>query len=150
MTQTLKNFLVGAKNKECATKTGTQIHSQLQRVVVDDICNDGASELVEKIRNRPDLKRFFAAAAKTEVPIAGYINGRLVSRRIDRLLIDVSAKTVDFIDYKTDVDKKRYIGTYKKQLSEYGELLKSVYLGYEINGYILWLSDWQLEHMVKI
>ena len=150
MTQTLKKFLIGAKNKEYATKTGTQIHSQLQRVVVDDICNDGAPELVEKIRNRPDLKRFFAAAAKTEVPIAGCLNGRFVSRRIDRLLINQETKTIDFIDYKTDADKTMFVEKYKQQLNEYLDLLKSAYQGYKINGYILWLNDWSLEQIVKI
>ena len=113
MTQTLKKFLIGAKNKEYATKTGTQIHAQLQSVIVDDVNNCGTPELIEKIQNRPDLKRFFAAAAKTEVPIAGCLNGRFVSRRIDRLLIDVSAKTVDFIDYKTDTDKTTFVEQYK-------------------------------------
>ena len=150
MTQTLKNFLNGAKNKEYATKTGTQIHAQLQSVIVDDVNNCGTPELIEKIQNRPDLKRFFSSFAKTEVPIAGYLNGRFVSRRIDRLLINQETKTIDFIDYKTDADKTMFVEKYKQQLNEYLDLLKSAYQGYKINGYILWLNDWSLEQIVKI
>ena len=40
MTQTLDNFLTGAKSKEFATKAGTKMHAILQRVVVDDIVGD--------------------------------------------------------------------------------------------------------------
>ena len=64
MTQTLKKFLIGAKNKEYATKTGTQIHAQLQSVIVDDVNNCGTPELIEKIQNRPDLKRFFCGCGQ--------------------------------------------------------------------------------------
>lgn len=149
MTQTLKNFLTGAKNKEFATKTGTQIHAQLQHVIIDDINgNSGAPELIENIVKHPDIKLFFAPGAKTEVPIAGYINNRLVSRRIDRLLINPISKTIDFIDYKTDTDKTIFVEQYNRQLKEYATLLKSAYPDYKITGYILWLNDWTLDRKI--
>lgn len=146
MTQTLQNFLTGAKNKEFATKTGTKIHSVLQHLVVDDtVSNRDTSEIIKEILNRPYLKPFFKQQARTEVPIAGFINGHFVSRRIDRLLINQETETIDFIDYKTDTDKTIFIDKYKHQLNEYRELLKSAYPNYKINGYILWLTDWQLQ-----
>ncbi len=146
MTQILQDFLTGAKNKEFATNTGTQIHARLRQVVVDEKNgNSGDLELIQNIINRIDLKKFFAVSAKTEVSISGYLNGRFVRRRIDMLLINKDTKTIDFIDYKTDTDKTRFIEQYKRQLNEYGNLLKSAYSGYEINGYILWLADWSLD-----
>jgi len=148
MTQTLESFLTGAKNKEFAIQTGTQIHAVLQHVIVDDAAgNSGALELIEIIDRHKNLKRFFAANAQTEVPIAGYINGRLISRRIDRIIINHNAKTIDFIDYKTDIDKKAHIDQYKHQLNEYQKLLQSAYPEYKINGYILWIHDWSLEQI---
>lgn len=148
MTQTLQNFLIGAKNKEFATKTGTQMHAVLQHVIVDDsVGNRGAPEIIKEILNRPNLKPFFTKDAKTEVPIAGFINGHFISRRIDRLIINQETKTIDFIDYKTDTDKTIFIEKYKHQLNEYRELLKSAYPDYKINGYILWLSDWSLNRI---
>lgn len=145
MTQTLKSFLTGAKNKEFATQTGTKMHAILQHVVVDDVVgNNGSAEIIEIIQKHKDLKRFFVANAKTEVPIAGYINGRLISRRIDRMIIDHTAKTIDFIDYKTDIDQNTFIDQYKHQLNEYKKLLQSAYPDYKINGYILWVHDWEL------
>ena len=146
MTQTLQNFLIGAKNKEFATKTGTQMHAVLQHVIVDDsVGNRGTPEIIKEILNRPNLKPFFTKDAKTEVPIAGFIDGHFISRRIDRLIINQETKTIDFIDYKTDMDKTTFIEKYKHQLNEYRELLKSAYPDYKINGYILWLTDWQLQ-----
>jgi len=145
MTQTLQNFLTGAKNKEFATKSGTKTHADLQRIVIDDTGCFGDVELLNVIKNRSDLKHFFVKDAKTEVPIAGFVNGHFISRRIDRLVINDTAKTIDFIDYKTDTDKTLFLEKYKHQLNEYRELLQSAYPDYKINGYILWTRDWLLE-----
>lgn len=147
MTQTLHDFLTGAKNKEFATKTGTQKHADLQHVVIDSSGNIGNIELIKIIQNHQNLKPFFVKDAKTEVPIAGLINGHFISRRIDRFLINKTTKTIDFIDYKTDIDKTLFIEKYKHQLNEYHELLKSAYPNYKINGYILWTHDWELQQI---
>lgn len=145
MTQTLESFLTGAKNKEFATQAGTKTHTILQHVVIDDVVgNHGSAETIEIIQKHKDLKRFFVANAKTEVPIAGYINGCLISRRIDRMVINHETQTIDFIDYKTDTDKNTFIDQYKHQLNEYKKLLQSAYPDYKINGYILWVHDWEL------
>ena len=148
MTQTLESFLNGAKNKEFAIHTGTEIHAALQQIVIDEPNkNIKAQEFVDIILKRPDLKPFFSKKAKTDVPIAGIVNGIFVSRRIDRLLINHDTKTIDFIDYKTDTDKTAFITQYKHQLQEYNELLGSAYPNYKINAYILWLHDWSLERL---
>ena len=148
MTQTLKSFLTGANNKDFATKQGTQMHAILQHVIVDDSGNCGNEDIVKIIKNKPELKRFFTRDAKTEVPIAGYINNVFISRRIDRLLINHDTKTIDFIDYKTDINKEEFIEKYKKQLNEYAELLHSAYPDYKINSHILWLQDWELNKII--
>ena len=148
MTQILKNFLTGAKNKDFATATGTQMHTLLQRVIIDNDNMAADSEIVQNIKNRPNLKPFFAKNAMTEVSIAGNIHDHFISRRIDRMLIDHTTQTIDFLDYKTDTDKVAFIDKYKKQLQEYAELLRSAHPNYKINGYILWLRDWDLEKII--
>jgi len=148
MTQKLKDFLTGVQNKDFATQKGTQMHALLRHVVVDENNNvSGDVNIVEIIKNKPDLIPFFTSDAQTEVPVAGKINNVFISRRIDRLLINHNNKTIDFIDYKTDINKNEFIGKYKKQLTEYAELLHSAYPEYKIKGYILWLHDWVLEKM---
>lgn len=148
MTQKLTDFLTGAKNKEFATSAGTKMHALLQHVVIDDGIESGDTDIIKTIKNRPDLLHFFVKNAQTEVPIAGNVRGHFVSRRIDRLLINHDTKIIDFIDYKTDVDKNAFIEEYKYQLKEYAELLHSAYPDYKINGYILWLHDWTLDKII--
>ena len=149
MTQKLTDFLTGAKNKEFATNTGTQMHALLQHVVIDNNIESGDADIINTIKNRSDLLPFFAKTAQTEVPIAGNIRGHFASRRIDRLLINRDTKTIDFIDYKTDTDKNTFVEQYKYQLKEYAELLHSAYPDYKINGYILWLHDWMLDKIIS-
>lgn len=148
MTQNLTNFLKEAKNKEFATSTGTQSHAILQRVVIDTGCETGDLDTIQIIKKHPDLQPFFVKNAQNEVPIAGKIRGHFVSRRIDKLLINKTTKTIDFVDYKTDTDRYAYIDKYKNQLREYAELLHSAYPDYQINGYILWLHDWVLDKII--
>ena len=148
MTQKLTDFLTGAKNKIFATQTGTQMHTRMQHVVVDSTRTSGDSDIIKILQSRPDLQPFFTKDAQTEVLIAGIIHGHFVSRRIDRLLINHTTKTVCFIDYKTDTDKNAFIDKYKLQLGEYAQLLRSAYPNYKINGYILWLQDWNLDKII--
>ena len=88
--------------------------------------------------------------AKTEVPIAGKLNGVFISRRIDRLVIDNNGKTIRFLDYKSDTDKNVLRDKYVRQLKEYAELLRSAYPDYKIAGFILWLHDWQLDEVISL
>lgn len=151
MTQNLNDFLRMAMSKQYATESGTKTHLLLQGVVIDDVNgNRGDTELVSAISNKPELKPFFAPNARTEVPIAGVVHGAFVSRRIDRLLINDNDKTIVFMDYKTDSNPTEFYDKYKKQLSEYAELLCSAYPGYKITGFILWVRDWRLEKVVSV
>ena len=151
MTQNLTDFLTRADNKKYATQHGTKIHAKLQSIVIDEIYgNRGDSEIINDILQKPNLKQYFCAATRTEVPIAGFVNGIFISRRIDRLLVDHDTKTIDFIDYKSDTDKNMFVKEYKKQLNEYAHLLQSAYPDYKIRGYILWLADWTVQQMFPL
>lgn len=149
MTHNLTDFLNAQNNKKLATASGTKIHTLLKNIKIDSVFgNTGDAEIIAQIQKHSELIPFFAKSAKTEVPIAGNINGIFISRRIDRLLINKEDKTIFFIDYKSDTDKQTFIDKYTKQLTEYARLLKSAYPDYKITGYILWLQDWQLEKVI--
>ena len=151
MTQNLNSFLQTAMSKQYATERGTKTHLLLQYVVIDDVNgNHGDKDLISIISNKPELRPFFGPDAKTEVAIAGFVNGFFVSRRIDRLLINDNNKTIVFIDYKTDMNQTEFRDKYTKQLSEYAELLRSAYPNYKVSGFILWTHDWRLEKFVSI
>jgi hypothetical protein len=151
MTQNLTDFLTDAANKKYATQNGTKIHAKLKSIVIDDVYgNSGDDNIINQILNTPNLSRYFSKSAQTEVPIAGVINGVFISRRIDRLLINDAAKTIEFIDYKSDTNKNTFIEQYKHQLNEYAKLLKSAYPDYIITGGILWTQDWQYNQIISL
>lgn len=149
MKQNLNDFLQTERAKSYAIASGTDMHAKMQHVIIDEKKgNHGDSDIIEKIQKRPDLTLFFGVNAKTEVPIAGKINGVFVSRRIDRLILDEITKTIQFIDYKTDINKTEFVEKYIRQIKEYAELLHSAYPDYKISGFILWLHNWDLVRVV--
>lgn len=139
MTRTAEIFQQLDNNK-FATDTGVKMHKKLQY-----ISEHTDTELFKKISTDKTLSEFFGSNSKTEVPIAGTINGKFISRRIDRLYINNSDKIIAVIDYKTDVNRETFYSTYVYQVSEYISLLRHIYPDYRIDGYILWTHDFLLE-----
>lgn len=145
MTNKLREFLSEYDAQKHATDVGTQMHEMLRRIRTLDDCDKVDSELKSHLKSVPGLDVFFTESARTEVPIAGIVNGAFVSRRIDRLVIDDEHKVVRVLDYKTDIDKTVYRDKYNYQLSEYIKLIRQIYPDYRIESSILWLHDWTLE-----
>ena len=145
---TLHNILSDHESRTHATNTGTKTHALLQHVVIDKDVEQGDQTLIKKIKQHPELLRFFVKTAKTEVPIAGTVQNKFVSRRIDRLLISDELKTIDILDYKTDLCHDTYYGAYVAQLREYARLLQQIYPDYAIKTHILWTHDFLLENII--
>lgn len=144
---TLNDILSAHDRTNFATSRGAQTHARLQNIVIDGANTRGDSELIQLIQSNPELVPFFVAAAMTEVPIAGTINNRFISRRIDRLLIDQENRTIAILDYKTDVDRTAFHDKYVIQLREYATLLRAIYSDYTITAHILWTHDFLLENV---
>lgn len=145
MSNNIKSILTANDNVKIATDVGTRMHARLGRIVIDADKTSGDTDLIEKINSVPGLSRMFSAQSQVEVPIAGTIAHRFVSRRIDRLLVDTEQRVVYVLDYKTDTNRDMFHDVYVAQLREYGTLLAQVYIGYKIIRYILWTHDWVLE-----
>ena len=155
--QSLSEFLAARESRKHATDVGTEIHRRLQRIVIASTTQgaaaantdigQGDAKLISQILAHPELLRFFTAAPdtelRTEVPIAGTINDRFISRRLDRIII--SDKEIEFLDYKTDTDLSIRRDKYASQMNEYAALLSAVYPDRTVRGYILWIHDWVLE-----
>ncbi len=145
MTIDLKSFISKKESEKFAMDTGRAMHSKLQFVKLGEHPT-GDPEIIEKIMNSCDeLKSFFCETSKTEVPIAGFIKGQFVSRRIDRMVIDDKNKTIQVLDYKTDLDKNTFREKYIAQVHEYVQLLKMIYPDYTITCALLWVHTWELE-----
>ena len=78
MTSKIENILLEQEKTKYATETGLYQHMKMKSICTET--NDGDSELQERIKKNPILERFFNKDARTEVPIAGYINEKFVSR----------------------------------------------------------------------
>lgn len=141
----LHDILKLCEQTHFATDAGTRMHKRLQQIAIGEDKMLGDPDLVARISAKSELLPFFCIAAKTEVPIAGMIKGRFVSRRIDRLLVNTLDKTVYVLDYKTDINKTINRDKYIAQVHEYVALLQAVYPDYKIAGYILWTNDFSLE-----
>lgn len=144
MSNKLNEILSELKRADYATDAGRKLHTKMQKIKAGDTAPHGDDELVTKITENPQLMKFFTAASRTEVPIAGNINGKFISRRIDRLVIDDETKNIYVLDYKSDADKTAYRDKYAAQIREYIALLRNAYPTYAVRGYILWLQDFEL------
>lgn len=141
MTKSLNDILSEIDKKNAATTAGTQMHAQMARASDDP-------ELMQCIKSVPGLNAFFGSDSRVEVPVAGFIKGKFISRRIDRMRINHAESSIAILDYKTDTDKSRRHDEYVDQLSEYVNLLRQIYPGYTISAHILWLHDWHLEQII--
>ena len=143
MADTLREMLTEYDNKKHATDVGSAMHKKMRFVNA----LDGDDDIVKQIKSRPELAIFFTENAQTEVPIAATINGKFVSRRIDRMVVDNDNKTIHILDYKTDVNKDMFRSKYIIQVREYVSIISKIYPHYKVFGYILWLHDWILEKL---
>ena len=147
MSNDIKQILKELDCVKRATESGTKTHALLAQVVIEENKTCGCPDLVKSILSVPGLAKFFGSKSKTEVPVAGFINGRFVSRRIDRLSIDEENKVVYILDYKTDTDRDTFIDMYRLQLQEYVKLVSQIYSDYKIQAFILWTHNWALERI---
>ena len=147
MANSLTELLNEYDAKKYATEAGSVMHEKLRLIRVLSDCDKVDSELKNHIESCDGLSIFFTENIRTEVPIAGTINGIFISRRIDRLVVDDKNKVVRILDYKTDVEKESRHDKYVAQLDEYAKLMRQIYPKYKIEKYILWLHDWVLEKL---
>lgn len=139
MTSALAKIIQTQRAQKYATDAGVRMHNKLQFASPSD------TNLWQQIQSCPGLEKYFVSTARTEVPIAGYINGRFVSRRIDRMVIDTKSKKIYILDYKTDTNRTDNRTKYIYQLREYRDLVRMIYPDFDIETTILWTHDWTLE-----
>ena len=87
-------------------------------------------------------KDIFSSNSLSEVPIIGEVDGKIISSKIDRLII--KDDVVIIVDYKTNRPAAKTIDDvpliYLKQLSSYKRLLESIYPNKKVETYLLWTN----------
>lgn len=148
MTNKITDLINKKLHTEYATAAGGATHKQMQHVFWTPNGWTGNADIIKRISNMSVLQEYMGPLSRTEVPIAGTLNGKFLSCRIDRLYVNNDAKKVVVLDYKTDIDKKLFYKKYREQLKEYSELLKQIYKGVNIECKILWMNDFTLENII--
>jgi RecB family exonuclease len=141
---TLNNILQQRTHTKFATESGTKMHARLQRIFITPD-HQPDNEITAKILSNPDLRRLFDLQSQTDTPIAGTIHNRFISRRIDRMRFNPESKTIEILDYKTDVNPNEFRTKYIAQIREYAELIHKIHPDHKIICYILWTHDFTLE-----
>ena len=109
---------------------------------MSDFVIDNMKDEILNLLNNEDFSFIFEKGAKTEVPVMGEVEGKIVSAQIDRLII--KGDKVIIVDYKTNRPAAENMedvpNIYKKQLETYSKLLEKIYLGKVVEAYILWTN----------
>ena len=144
---TLRDIIDNSVHQEYSTAAGSRTQRLLQHINID-APRDADAALCAHIKSMPHLAKFFGPNSRAEVPVAGTVRGRFISRRIDRMVIDDASRRVQILDYKTDVNRDERRAEYANQITEYVMLLRQIYPDYDVRGYILWLHDWTCEEII--
>ena len=144
----LNKIMHDIESAEFATAAGTDMHAQMAKIRFQNGDFVGPADIVSKIKTHTELSEIMGPLSRIEVPLAGYVDGVFLSRRVDRLYVNKDTKTVVVLDYKTDANKKKYYEKYLVQLMEYYKLLKEIFPDFNIKCKILWLNDFTLENVI--
>ena len=138
-----------------AAARGTLIHQLLQHLPAlppdrreaaarafgraSDAPDSVAGEVLALLRH-PALQALFGPHGRAEQPLAGYVNGTVVSGVIDRLV--VAQDEIVVADYKTHRDAPGAVLAtpvlYLRQMAAYRAVLREVFPGRPIRCYLIW------------
>ncbi len=89
-----------------------------------------------------DYAHLFGATGLAEVPVAGVVEGVVISGTVDRLI--VGANTVDIVDFKTGrrvpFGADAVPDAYKRQMAAYAAVLRGVFPDHEVRAALLYTS----------
>ena len=142
-------------------RRGTVIHKLLQYIsgVAEDNRFEASMYFLEKELNNFSVvdrenithevlalcnkyKDIFATYSLAEVPIIGEIDGKIISSKVDRLVI--KDDVVMIVDYKTNrpaaKELKDVPSLYINQVNTYKRLLENIYPDKKVEAYLLWTN----------
>ena len=96
--------------------------------------------------DNPDFGSVFGPQSKAEVPVMGVVSGKIVSGRIDRLIVEPGRVVI--VDFKTNrpaaACPAEVPEIYRRQLAAYRSLLERIYPDKKIISLILWTNTARL------
>lgn len=114
-----------------------------------DMSEQEANRIENEVSNLLENKNFamiFGLGSKAEVPIMGRVGDKIISGKIDRLV--VGQDKVLIIDFKTNRPAAKFLKEvpegYLRQMRAYKELVQKIYPQKEVQTLILWTDIAQL------
>ncbi|MCB9987983.1 MAG: double-strand break repair helicase AddA [Rhodospirillales bacterium] len=101
------------------------------------------------ILSHPDYAPLFGPGSQAEIPVTGYVNGRLVSGQIDRILVTKDA--IWIIDYKTNrpppTEEQAIPALYRQQMKSYRDIVANIYDDRPVRCFLLWTDG---PHLMEV
>jgi len=124
------------EKREAAAKHYLETHGRvLPAAIRADIFRE-----VFAILSQPEFSALFGANSIAEIPVTGFVKGRLISAQIDRLV--VSGDKVMIVDYKTNRPPPRDVADvaqiYINQMNAYCDIVAEIYKEKTVEAYLLW------------
>ena len=106
-------------------------------------------EVFNLLKNE-EIAKLMSLQAKTEVDVAGFVDGKFVSGKIDRLVWKKEEEII-IIDYKTNRDvitnKEKLVEYYKNQLFLYRDLLTKIYPNKKISPCLVFTFNAEIVYL---
>jgi ATP-dependent helicase/nuclease subunit A len=96
------------------------------------------SKINKLMEDQKLAKIIYHPSSKTEAPIIGKIDGKIISGKIDLLLIEENEVLI--IDYKTGGKNPKLEEKYHAQMNLYEKILQKIYPQKKINSRIIWME----------
>ena len=110
--------------------------------VTDPRTRDALAGAVLSVIHHADYEALFAPGGLAEVPVAGVVEGIVISGTIDRLI--VGSDCVDIVDYKTSrrvpAGASEVPDAYKRQMAAYAAVLRGVFPSHKVRAALLYTS----------
>ncbi len=110
--------------------------------VADIATRADLTNAVLAVIDHPDCAHLFGTDGLAEVPVAGVVEGVVISGTVDRLIVGVN--TVDIVDFKTGrrvpADANAVPDAYKRQMAAYAAVLRGVFPEHALRASLLYTS----------
>ncbi|MCB9990282.1 MAG: double-strand break repair helicase AddA [Rhodospirillales bacterium] len=104
------------------------------------------------ILEHPDYAALFGPDSAAEIPVTGYVNGRLISAQIDRLL--VTDHEIIIVDFKTNRPPPREESgvpdIYRDQLKAYSDIVAGIWPARAVRCFLLWTDGPMLMELTSL
>lgn len=134
----LLQYIATVENKNRKSRAETFLRAEMPDSSSDEVTRI-TDEVLKLCQTYPEI---FGTNSKAEVPIIGEVGGKIISAKIDRLVIDDDK--IIIVDYKTNrpaaVNLAEVPEIYINQLNTYKALLQKLYPQKNVESYILWTN----------